>query len=363
MYRAYGLGRRPRPPTSRDPPPTSNRGLSTQTRLNICRFLLLGWSRQLIANHEGCSIHAVTNVEHNLLDCGSVRKVPTGILGRPSKIGVEDGEALFEHLVRSGWLYQDEIVYWLFMERGINCSQSTVSRYLKQQNWTRASIRPFSINRNEDLREAYRNSLRRFAADDLVFLDESIFNEKCGWRHKAYGPIGDRSRYTQDIKRGDTYAILPAYTINGYLPCTGIKKGYFNHDDFVEWITERLLPTLQSHYGNKPMVVILDNVSIHTNTAIAQIIEGAGHIVRYLPPYSPDYNPIELTFGVLKAYIKRNFVWTRGNFESFGLFLQNAIHSSRCDRFATKHFKFAAGGLYIQQADLDEARRQVRAQE
>jgi len=131
----------------------------------------------------------------------------------------------------------------------------------------------------------------------------------------------------------------------------------------VEWITERLLPTLQSHYGNKPMVVILDNVSIHTNTAIAQIIEGAGHIVRYLPPYSPDYNPIELTFGVLKAYIKRNFVWTRGNFESFGLFLQNAIHSSRCDRFATKHFKFAAGGLYIQQADLDEARRQVRAQE
>ena len=294
MYRAHGLGRHTKPPIARLPPTTSTRGLSDQTRTNINRFLILGWSYQTIANHEGCSVHAVRNVEENLQGYGLTRKPPTGILGRPSKISVEDGEALFEHLVRSGWLYQDEIASWLYMERGVNCSRATVGRYLAKQGWDAGAIRPFSINRNEDLREAYRRSLRRFAAEELVFLDESIFNEKCGWRHKAYGPIGNRNRYTQDITRGNTYAILPAYTTNGYLPCTGIKRGYYSHEDFITWITERLLPTLRDVYGDKPMVVILDNVSIHTNDDVTHLIEGAGHIVRYLPPYSPDYNPIEL---------------------------------------------------------------------
>jgi hypothetical protein len=71
--------------------------------------------------------------------------------------------------------------------------------------------------------------MRRYTAEDLVFLDESIFNEKTGWRHYAYALIGYEARYTQEIKRGDTYAILPAYTVNyGYLPCTSIKKGYYN---------------------------------------------------------------------------------------------------------------------------------------
>ncbi|KAF2621929.1 hypothetical protein BU25DRAFT_415623 [Macroventuria anomochaeta] len=91
MYRAHGVGRQPHAPTPRLPPPMSNRGLSNQTRLNICRFLLLGWNHQTIANCEGCSLHAVRNVEDNLVDSGSVQKVPTGVLGRPSKIDVEDG--------------------------------------------------------------------------------------------------------------------------------------------------------------------------------------------------------------------------------------------------------------------------------
>ena len=360
MYRAHGLGRHTKPATPRLPPSKSTRGLSDQTRINIFRYLRLGWKYQTIANFEGCSVHAVRNVEENLLDHGSIRKHPTGVLGRPSKISPEDGNALFEHLVRSGWLYQDEIVFWLFMERGVYCSRATVCRYLAKQGWTAKALRPFCINRNDDLRESYRLSMRQFAADDLVFLDESIFNEKCGWRHKAYAPIGDKSRYTQDIRRGNTYAILPAYTINGYLPCTGVKRGYFSHEEFIAWITERLLPTLRQQYGPKPMVIILDNVSIHTNDDVTRLIEDAGHLVRYLPPYSPDYNPIELTFGVLKSYIKRNFVWTRQNYDSFGEFLSEAIRHSRCDRFAMQHFKYAAGGLYVQQDELDEARRLIR---
>jgi len=115
-------------------------------------------------------------------------------------------------------------------------------------------------------------------------------------------------------------------------------------------------------YGNRPIVIVLNNVSIHTNHEITKLIQNASHLVRYLPPYSPNYNPIELTFAVLKAWIRRNYVYMRSRFSRgrFSNFLRAAVAESKCDRFAKKHFKHAAGGLYIEQEVLDWVRRKLR---
>ena len=64
-----------------------------------------------------------------------------------------------------------------------------------------------------------------------MFPDESIFSEKIGWRHHAYGPVGHPARYAQDIRRGKTWAILPAYTVDGYLSCAGVKEDYYSRED------------------------------------------------------------------------------------------------------------------------------------
>lgn len=371
MYRAHGVTR----PRQLDNPnrssrfalqipaaPNKERGLKARTRLNVHRFLLLGWGSMEIADREGITERSVYNIQKNLREYGSTRKPPSSTtrLGRPPKLTEEDKDALSEELFRSGWMYQDEIVYWLWMERGVVVHRSTVSRLLKEREWSERTLRPFSIHQNEELRDMYRRAMRQFRAEDLVFLDESIFSEKTGWRHHAYAPIGHPARYTQDIRRGKTWAILPAYTIHGYLPCTGIKEGYYSHEDFKDWIEHALLPTLNRMYGSKPMVVVLDNVSIHTNPEIVALIEAAGHLVRFLPPYSPDFNPIELTFGVLKAWIRRNYCYIRASYSSFGDFLRASIARSRCDRFAIKHFKYAADGLYRMESDaLIEARDEM----
>jgi transposase len=63
---------------------------------------------------------------------------------------------------------------------------------------------------------------------------------------------------------------------------------------------------------------------------VTQLIES---LVRYLPPYSPDFNPIELTFSVLKAWMKRNWVFLRQTCRTYGDFLALAIRESHCDRF------------------------------
>src|SRR6266480_212487 len=114
------------------------------------------------------------------------------------------------------------------MECRVRVSQSSISRLLKKENWNRKAMRLISLSRSEDLRDAYREQIRQFTADELVFIDESIFSEKTGWRHRAYGPLGEEARYSADIRRGKSWSILPAYTLRyGYLDCVGIRESYY----------------------------------------------------------------------------------------------------------------------------------------
>lgn len=59
-----------------------------------------------------------------------------------------------------------------------------------------------------------------------------------------------------------------------------------------------LLPELP-----EKQVIIMDNARIHKSEKTRKIIEDAGHILLFLPPYSPDYNPIEQTFGLIKRWL------------------------------------------------------------
>ena len=70
---------------------------------------------------------------------------------------------------------------------------------------------------------------------------------------------------------------------------------------------------------------------------------------------------MELTFSVLKSWIKRHYHFTRESCSNFGEFLQMAIDSSRCDRFARKHFRHSAEGIYIEQEELDRLREELKA--
>jgi len=85
--------------------------------------------------------------------------------------------------------------------------------------------------------------------------------------------------------------------------------------------------------------------------------------MRFLPLYLPDFNLIELTFSVLKSWIKRYYHFTRRTYSNFSDFLRAAIIQSRCDRFARQQFRHAAGGAYIEQKELKRLREQLTAYE
>jgi transposase len=73
-----------------------------------------------------------------------------------------------------------------------------------------------------------------------------------------------------------------------------------NRAIFLEYLRQCLVPTLSA--GD---IVILDNLPAHKGEAVREIIEAAGAELRYLPPYSPDFNPIEQAFAKLKAHLRK----------------------------------------------------------
>ncbi len=104
----------------------------------------------------------------------------------------------------------------------------------------------------------------------------------------------------------------------------------------------------------------MNNVSIHCNARIEKLIISHGCEIRYLSSYSPDFNPIELSFSVLKAWVRRHFQEIRPSFDgSFGEFLHYAVARSRCDRFPKQHFKHSAGD-YIFEADIKALERELK---
>ena len=139
-------------------------------------------------------------------------------------------------------------------------------------------------------------------AEQLVFLDEALFKMQTGWRCMAYDPIGQRVIREDDLRTGDTWSILPAYTTEGYLPCTSIRLDYFNGEAFYNSVVNELLPYCNP-YPQPRSVICLDNVSIHLDPRVRDAIEARGCLLRFPPPYSPDHSPIELTFSLLKAWM------------------------------------------------------------
>jgi transposase len=66
-----------------------------------------------------------------------------------------------------------------------------------------------------------------------------------------------------------------------------------------------------NEYPNKNSVIVMDNAKIHHDEKLVESIEQMGCKVLYLPPYSPDYNPIETAFSGIKLWLKRNRVFVK----------------------------------------------------
>ena len=96
-----------------------------------------------------------------------------------------------------------------------------------------------------------------------------------------------------------TTTFVGAFTLRGFI-APWVLDGPINRDAFETYVAKVLVPELRP--GD---VVVMDNLSSHKGPRVREMIEAAGAELRYLPPYSPDFNPIEMAFSKLKALLRK----------------------------------------------------------
>ena len=166
-------------------------------------------------------------------------------------------------------------------------------------------------------RQHYRTQLAPYQFRRLIFVDESGCNIAMTRR---YGRARRGMRVHDSVPKNFGRNV----TILGALSCTGLVavmsvEGATDAAVFRAYVEQVLVPTLAA--GD---IVVMDNLSSHKVSGIREAIEGAGADLLYLPPYSPDYSPIENCWSKLKANLRKTKARTR---ESLDEALKHAIES------------------------------------
>lgn len=131
----------------------------------------------------------------------------------------------------------------------------------------------------------------------LVFIDETWASTNMARRH-GRAPKGERLRAGVPQGHWKTTTFVAGLRLTG-LMATMVLDGPINREAFQAYVEQLLVRELRP--GD---IVIMDNLSSHKGAAIRQAIEAAGASLVFLPPYSPDFNPIENAFAKLKALLR-----------------------------------------------------------
>lgn len=132
----------------------------------------------------------------------------------------------------------------------------------------------------------------------LVFIDETGASTKMARRH-GRSLRGERCRAPVPHGHWRTTTFIAALRLEG-MTAPLLLDGAMHGAAFLAYVEQVLVPTLSP--GD---IVVMDNLPAHKISAARQAIEAAGAELRFLPPYSPDFNPIEMAFSKLKAFLKK----------------------------------------------------------
>jgi transposase len=124
-------------------------------------------------------------------------------------------------------------------------------------------------------------------------------------RLRGRAPKGERLRAGVPHGHWRTTTFVAGLRLSG-IDAPMLIDGAIDGESFLAYVRQVLVPTLRA--GD---VVIMDNLGSHKSVAVREAIEAAGAELRFLPPYSPDFNPIENAFAKLKALLRKVAARTR----------------------------------------------------
>jgi transposase len=155
-------------------------------------------------------------------------------------------------------------------------------------------------------RQAWFEAQPDLDPERLVFIDETGASTKMTRRY-GRSPRGERCRAPVPHGHWKTTTFVGALRLEG-MTAPMVLDGAMHGAAFIAYVEQVLVATLKP--GD---IVVMDNLPAHKPAAVRQAIEAAGAELHFLPPYSPDLNPIEMAFSKFKAFLKKAAARTVGD--------------------------------------------------
>ncbi|MCP4242805.1 MAG: IS630 family transposase [bacterium] len=186
-------------------------------------------------------------------------------------------------------------------ERGLSVGITTLRRFFKRRRITFKKKTAHAAEQDHSdvnaAREVWFEGQLDFDPAKLIFIDETSANTKMV-RLRGRAPKGERCRAAVPHGHWKTTTFTAGLRLGG-ITAPIVLDGPMNGEAFRAYVEQVLVPELTP--GD---VVIMDNLRAHQVSGIREAIEAAGATLMFLPPYSPDFNPIEMAFAKLKAILR-----------------------------------------------------------
>lgn len=152
------------------------------------------------------------------------------------------------------------------------------------------------MERDEEKRHAFLTELKKCDPEKIIYIDESGIDSSL-YREYARSERGKRVKADIFGKKSERTSLISGciHQAKDFVAPYGFK-GYTDSTRFNRWLEECLFPQLGT--------IILDNASFHKGARTRELAEKTECKLLYLPPYSPDFNPIENQWAVLKSHYK-----------------------------------------------------------
>jgi transposase len=265
--------------------------MSDDLRLRIHEARPTGESTAEVAERFAVSTAFVRRLEQRFRLTGSLAPRP-GRGGRPAVLAGRDDE--LRRAVRD---YPDATPAEHRDRLELPVSRVTVWRALRRLRLTRKKKSTHAAERDRpDVAAARRDwpaAVAGVAPEDWAFIDETGASTALQRTH-GYAPAGERVVAAVPWGGWQVVTFVGALTADG-LAAPWALEGALTGAWFLAYVEQVLAPTLRPG-----MVVVMDNLPCHKVNGVARVIEGAGCRLVYLPPYSPDLNPIENAFAKLR---------------------------------------------------------------
>ena len=204
-------------------------------------------------------------------------------------------------------MYSGEICYEINQGLGINISVSLVCNLLRDYGITQKKIRQVASQQSGALRGAFLSQCLLLDPAMIVWVDESGTDQHDSIRSYGYALQGMTPVSHRFLLRRKRINVIATMSLNDGILATEMYSSTINGDKFYYFIRGTLIPNMLPFNGpNYNSVVVMDNCSIHHIEPVTSLLENAGVVTMFLPPYCPDLNPIEEVFSLVKGYLRKH---------------------------------------------------------